>query len=108
VGVGTQFNAVITINEYLSTASKIILGLGVCFELPILIFFLTRLGVVSEGWLLKKFKYAVLVAFIVAAIITPTPDVATQTVFAVPMLALYLLGIGMSWMFRKRKPKEPV
>ena len=103
VGVGTQFNAVITINEYLSTASKIILGLGVCFELPILIFFLTRLGVVSEGWLLKKFKYAVLVAFIVAAIITPTPDVATQTVFAVPMLALYLLGIAMSWIFRKRK-----
>ena len=48
VGMGTQFNAVITINEYLSTATKIILGLGLCFELPIVIFFLTRMGVVSE------------------------------------------------------------
>jgi len=102
VGVGSQFQAVITINEYLSTASKIILGLGLCFELPILIFFLTRMGVVSERWLLRKFKFAVLVVFIIAAIITPTPDVATQTIFALPMLALYLLGIGISWVFRKR------
>jgi sec-independent protein translocase protein TatC len=60
------------------------------------------MGVVSERWLLKKFKYAVLVVFIIAAIITPTPDVATQVVFAVPMLLLYLLGIGVSWIFRRR------
>jgi sec-independent protein translocase protein TatC len=103
VGMGTQFNAVITINEYLSTASKIILGLGLCFELPIVIFFLTRMGVVSERWLLRKFKYAVLVVFIIAAVITPTPDVATQTIFAVPMLVLYLLGIAISWIFRRRE-----
>ena len=102
VGMGSQFQAVITINEYLSTATKIILGLGLCFELPILIFFLTRMGVVSERWLLKKFKYAVLVVFIIAAVITPTPDVATQTVFAVPMLLLYLLGVAISWIFRRR------
>jgi sec-independent protein translocase protein TatC len=100
--MGTQFNAVITINEYLSTASKIILGLGLCFELPIVIFFLTRMGVVSERWLLRKFKYAVLVVFIIAAVITPTPDVATQTIFALPMLVLYLLGIAISWIFRRR------
>ena len=102
VGMGTQFTAVITINEYLSTATKIILGLGICFELPIVIFFLTRMGVVTERWLLRKFKYAVLVVFIIAAVITPTPDVTTQTVFAVPMLLLYLLGVGISWIFRKR------
>jgi sec-independent protein translocase protein TatC len=102
VGMGTQFTAVITINEYLSTASKVILGLGLCFELPILIFFLTRMGVVTERWLLRKFKYAVLVVFVIAAIITPTPDVATQLVFAVPMLLLYLLGIAISWVFRRR------
>jgi sec-independent protein translocase protein TatC len=102
VGMGSNFQAVITINEYLSTASKVILGLGLCFELPILILFLTRMGVVSERWLLKKFKYAVLVVFVIAAIITPTPDVATQVVFAVPMLLLYLLGIAVSWIFRKR------
>ena len=106
VGMGTNFQAVITINEYLSTATKVILGLGLVFELPILIFFLTRMGVVSERWLLRKFKYAVLVVFIVAAVITPTPDVATQVVFAVPMLLLYLLGIAISWIFRKRPRPE--
>jgi sec-independent protein translocase protein TatC len=102
VGMGTQFTAVITINEYLSTATKVIIGLGLCFELPILIFFLARMGVVSERWLLRKFKYAVLVVFVIAAVITPTPDVATQLVFAVPMLLLYLLGIGIAWVFRRR------
>lgn len=108
VGMGSNFQAVITINEYLSTATKIILGLGICFELPIVIFFLTRMGVVTERWLLKKFKYAVLVVFVIAALITPTPDVATQTVFAVPMLLLYLLGIAISWVSRKRRDKANV
>ena len=103
IGMGKSFNAVITINEYLSTASKIILGMGLVFETPILIFFLARVGVVSERWLLAKFKYAVLVIFIIAAIITPTPDVATQLVFALPMIGLYLLGIGIAWAFKKRE-----
>jgi sec-independent protein translocase protein TatC len=105
IGVGKSFNAVITINEYLSTATKIIVGLGLCFETPILIFFLARMGVVSERWLLAKFKYAVLVIFIIAAVITPTPDIATQCVFALPMILLYLLGIGIAWVFRKREAK---
>jgi sec-independent protein translocase protein TatC len=103
VGVGKDFNAVITINEYLSTATKIIMGLGLCFEMPILIFFLARMGLVSERFLLSKFKYAVLIIFIIAAIITPTPDIATQCVFALPMIALYLLGIAIAWIFRKRE-----
>ncbi len=102
VGMGKNFNAVITINEYLSTSMKIIMGLGLCFEMPILIFFLARMGVVSEKFLLAKFKYAILVIFIVAAVITPTPDIATQCVFAVPMILLYLLGIGAAWLFRDR------
>ena len=103
VTVGLPFTPVITINEYLSLATKLILGLGICFETPILIFFLARLGIVSEMWLLKKFKYAVLIIFIIAAIITPTPDVATQCVFALPMIGLYLLGILIAWLFRKRE-----
>jgi sec-independent protein translocase protein TatC len=109
IGVGTKgnFQAVITINEYVSMASKLILGLGLCFEMPILVFFLARLGIVSERWLLAKFKYAVLIIFVIAAIITPTPDIATQCVFAFPMIGLYLLGILIAWMFRRRSPAEP-
>ena len=59
--------------------------------MPILIFFLARMGIVSERWLLAKFKYAVLIIFIVSAVITPSADIATQCVFAVPMILLYLL-----------------
>jgi sec-independent protein translocase protein TatC len=107
VGMGKDFNAVITINEYLSTAIKLILGLGVCFETPIFIFFLARMGVVTPRWLMAKFKYAILIIFIIAAVITPTPDVATQCVFAFPMIVLYLLGVGVAWIFRKRGAEEP-
>jgi sec-independent protein translocase protein TatC len=106
IGVGRPFQAVITINEYVSMATKLILGLGLCFEMPILVFFLARLGIVSERWLLAKFKYAVLVIFIIAAVITPTPDVATQCVFALPMISLYLLGILIAWLFKKRQPAD--
>ena len=106
VGVGAPFTPVITINEYLGMASKLILGLGLCFEMPILVFFLARLGIVSEIWLLKKFKYAVLIIFIIAAVITPTPDVATQCVFAFPMIGLYLLGILIAWVFRRKETGE--
>jgi sec-independent protein translocase protein TatC len=102
MGTSTGFMPVITINEYLSIASKTIFGLGLCFELPILVFFLARFGLVTEKFLLAKFKYAVLIIFIVAAVITPTPDMMTQCVFAVPMIVLYLLGIAIAWAFRKR------
>jgi sec-independent protein translocase protein TatC len=103
MGTSTGFTPVITINEYLSIASKTIFGLGLCFELPILIFFLARLGLVTEKFLLAKFKYAVLIIFIIAAIITPTPDMMTQTVFAIPMILLYLIGIAIAWMFKKKE-----
>ena len=102
VDVGRPFEAVITINEYLSVATKLILALGLCFEMPILIFFLARMGIISERWLLKKFKYAILIIFILSAVITPSADIATQCVFAVPMILLYLLGILAAWLFRKR------
>ncbi|MEP6994670.1 MAG: twin-arginine translocase subunit TatC [Acidobacteriota bacterium] len=105
IKVGEPFQAVITINEYVSMATKLILGLGLCFEMPILVFFLARLGIVSERWLLAKFKYAVLIIFIIAAAITPTPDIATQCVFALPMIGLYLLGILIAWIFRKKTPR---
>jgi sec-independent protein translocase protein TatC len=104
IGIGKPFHAVITINEYVSMCSKLILGLGLCFEMPLLVFFLARLGIVSERWLLAKFKYAVLIIFIIAAVITPTPDIATQCVFALPMIGLYLMGIAVAWIFRKKEP----
>jgi sec-independent protein translocase protein TatC len=102
LGVGEDFKQVVTIQTYFSMMSKILLGLGLVFEMPMLIFFLARLGVVSAGQLVKWFRWAILMIFVIAAVITPTPDIATQTVFAVPMICLYLLGIVVAWAFGKR------
>lgn len=97
--VGSGFQQVITVDEYFSLASKIILGMGLVFETPILIFFLSRIGLVTPAFLLQKFKYAVVLIFIIAALITPTPDMVTQAALAVPMILLYLIGIGISYLF---------
>ena len=68
---------------------------------------LSRIGLVTPRFLLRHFKWAVLASFVVAAIITPTPDVVTQSMLAVPMLGLYLLGVGVAWMFgRPRRSRE--
>lgn len=103
LSVGKDFRQVITVNEYFSMASKVILGLGLVFELPVLILFLSRLGVVDHRFLLRHFRYAVLAIFVIAAVITPTPDIATQSVFAAPMIVLYLLGVVVAWIFGRRK-----
>ena len=104
--VGADFKQVITVNEYFAMSSKVILGLGLVFELPVLILFLARMGVVDHRFLLKHFRYAVLLIFITAAIITPTPDIPTQSVFALPMVGLYLLGVVVAWLFGKKRAAE--
>jgi sec-independent protein translocase protein TatC len=101
--MGREFNAVITVDEYFSLANKMILGMGLVFETPILIFFLSRLAIVTPAFLMKKFKYAIVLIFIIAAIITPTPDVVTQAALAIPMILLYLFGVGISYLFGKKR-----
>src|SRR6058998_2231024 len=83
--------------------SRLILGMGLVFELPVLILLLAKLGIVTPQFLAHNLKYAVLVSFIVAAVITPTPDVVTQCVFAIPMIALYVVGLGASLLVRGRR-----
>jgi sec-independent protein translocase protein TatC len=104
--VGENFRQVVTINQYFSMASKVILGLGLVFETPVLILLLARLGIVTHRFLLKYLRYAVLIIFIIAAVITPTPDIPTQCVFAFPMIGLYLLGVLVAWLFGKKPPVE--
>ena len=102
VTMGADFTPVLKIDDYLAILSKILLGMGLVFQTPIVIVFFVRIGIVTEKWLLAKFRYAVLVIFVIAALITPTPDIPTQCAFALPMIALYLFGILLSWIFRKR------
>jgi sec-independent protein translocase protein TatC len=108
LGFGKDFTSMITIEDYSSFFLSIILGLGVSFELPILIFFLAMFGVVSPKFLWKNIRYAILAVFIVAAIICPSPDPWTMCVYAIPMLSLYVLGIGVAWWVHpsRRKAKQ--
>lgn len=91
--LGRDFQPVITVDQYFGFALKVLLGIALVFELPTLIFFLAKMGLVTARWMIRNFKYAVLLVFVIAAVITPTPDVITQSIVAIPMLALYGLGI---------------
>ena len=102
VETGREFQSVITVDDYFGFASVIILAAGLVFETPIIVFFLARIGIVTPAFLLQKFKYAVLMAFVISAVVTPTPDVVTQTFLALPMIGLYLLGIGIAYIFGKK------
>jgi sec-independent protein translocase protein TatC len=99
---GKQFKQMITVDDYFSFSSKIILACGLVFETPILIFFLARLGIVTPAFLMQKFKYAVVLAFVIAAVVTPTPDMVTQAALAIPMILLYLIGVVVAWLFAKK------
>ncbi len=81
---------------------KMLLAMGIVFQLPTLVFFLARLGLVTPKFLIKNTKYAILIIFIVAAILTPSADPVTQTAMAVPMMMLYGLSILIAYVFRKR------
>jgi len=108
VDFGHNFTSMVTIEEYTGFFLSIILGLGISFEMPILIFFLALFGIVSPRFLWKNIRYAILAVFLVAAIITPSPDPWTMCIYAIPMLCLYLVGIGVAWWVHpsRRKAKE--
>ena len=101
VETGKQFKQMVTVDDYFGFASTIILACGIVFETPILIFFLARLGIVTPAFLMQKFKYAIVLSFVISAVVTPTPDMVTQAALAVPMILLYLIGVGVAYVFAK-------
>jgi len=101
-----QFTPMITIGEYTSLFLTIIGGLGIVFEMPILVFFLALMGILSAGWMWRNFRYAILVIFIIAAILTPTADIMNMCIFAAPMIGLYLVSIGIAWFVHSTRRKK--
>lgn len=101
VETGKQFKQMVTVDDYFGFASVIILATGLVFETPILVFFLARIGIVTPAFLMQKFKYAIVLSFVISAIVTPTPDMVTQAALAVPMILLYLIGVGVAFLFAK-------
>jgi len=105
IGYGAQFQPMITIGEYANLFLTVIVGMGIVFELPILIFFLALMGIVSAGWMWRNLRYSILVIFIIAAIITPTTDILNMCIFAAPMVALYIASIAIAWMVHPTRRK---
>ena len=103
---GTDMQFLPKVDEYYTFYSWFLLGLGLVFQLPVVIFVLARIGLVTPMFLLRQFKFAVLGSFIIAAVITPTPDVVNQTMLALPMCGLYLLGVGVAWLFGRPRRRE--
>ena len=95
--IGKNFNHMITIDDYTGFFLSVILGLGICFELPILIFFHSLFGIVDAKFLLRHFRYAILGIFLIAAIICPMPDPFSMCLFASPMLLLYFVGVAVAY-----------
>jgi sec-independent protein translocase protein TatC len=106
IEMGRGYTANITLGSAFQFESRVVLAMGLVFELPVLVFFLSRLGIVTPAFLLRHLRHAVLAIAILAALVTPTGDMITMMVFAGPMVVLYLLGILVSWIFvRPRAPE---
>jgi sec-independent protein translocase protein TatC len=98
IGYGQRFQPMITIGEYTKLFVTITLGLGLIFEMPILVFFLALMRIITARWMWRNLRYSILVIFIIAAIVTPTADVLNMCLFAAPMVALYAISIGVAWL----------
>lgn len=92
----------IRIGNYISLVSRLLLAIGLVFETPVITTFLARLGILSWKWLAKQWKWAVILAFVLGALITPTLDPVNQTLVALPLIVLYLLSILLAWLVEKR------
>jgi len=92
-----------TMREYLSFALKLLLAFGVSFQLPVFIFFMTKLGIVNSRILAKQRRYAILIIFIAAAILTPSPDAFTQIIMAIPLMILYEISVFIAKFVEKKK-----
>ncbi len=90
------------VTEYFSLALHLLIAFGVIFEMPVLMVFLAKIGVINLAFLNRNRKYAILVNFIIAAILTPTPDVVNQFMMAVPLMILYEIGVIAVWIFGKK------
>ncbi len=106
LGMGESFEAIITVQKYFGFLMTMVLGLGLMFELPIFLFLLATFGVVTPDFLLRHFRWAVLIIFTIAAVVTPTPDVVNLCIFALPTIALYLLGVAAAWVVVRGKKRR--
>src|SRR5438093_2282061 len=95
INFGGDWTPMLTVDDYLDITLTMLLGFGAMFEMPVVIGFLSLFGLVTAGFLWRKFKYSIVIIFIVAAVLSPTPDAMNQCIYAAPMILLYLISIGV-------------
>ena len=103
---GEDFTAAIKIDEYLDLTLVMLLGFGLVFEMPVIVAFLSLFGLVSAGFLWRKFRYAIVIMVALAAVISPTGDAVNLIVWSAPMIVLYLISIGVAALFGWRRKKR--
>ncbi|HSR53172.1 MAG TPA: twin-arginine translocase subunit TatC [Acidobacteriota bacterium] len=104
--MGGKFTPILTALDFFNFELIIILGMGVVFQMPIIVAFLSIFGMVTPGFLFRNFRYAILIIVIVAAVASPTPDALNLFFWVAPMVVLYVLSIGISWIFQRRRKKK--
>lgn len=95
----------LSIAAYLGLATRLLVAFGVCFQLPVVVFFLARIGLIDARDMISFFRYGVVAIFVLAAMLTP-PDVLSQLLMAAPMIGLYIIGIGVAWLFTTKEREE--
>ncbi len=103
VEFGKRFTPIITAVEYFDFEMLIIVGMGVIFQMPVLVAFLSIFGLVSPGFLIRNFRYAFLLIVIVAAVVSPTTDPFNLFIWSGPMVVLYVISIGIAWIFKRKR-----
>lgn len=103
IKLASEFDPMLTISKYLSFTLAFMIPFGLIFELPLVVYFLTSIGVVTPEWLVRNRKYAIVITFILAAILTPGPDPISQLIMAAPMIILYEAGIIVAKIVTKKK-----
>jgi sec-independent protein translocase protein TatC len=95
-----------SLDAVFSLYTKFLLAMGLIFQMPTIVMFLARMHMVTARFLFRNIKYAILITFIVSAVITPTGDPGTQALFAAPMIVLYLISIGIAWLVGGKREAE--
>jgi sec-independent protein translocase protein TatC len=106
MGHGKDIAPFVSVSEYFAMFVNVVLGIGLVFELPVVIFFLTLLRIVSPSFLIKHSRYAILLIFILAAIVTPAPDAFNMLLFALPMCALFYVGVFAAYLLTLHRDKR--
>lgn len=106
LGLGSDFRLLLRASDYFDFITLIMLAMGVIFQMPAITYVLSRIGIVSAGFLIKSWKFALVIILIVAAVISPTGDIPNLMLFAAPMMCLYVVSVLIAWIFgRKRQPE---